>query len=336
MDIRNVDLNLLVVLDALLAERSVTKAAQRLHLSQSATSAALSRLRQVFGDPLLLRTAGGMLPTSRGAELEVPVRSLLSDIERMVLTGQEFHPATTAATFTISASDYVEFTMLPRLIDFLEASSPSSRLAVRPMDFEAIGRQLESGETDIALMSTANAPPDVRSRPLYFERFVLIARRDHPAVAASIDLDTYCSLDHVMVSPRGGGFTGAIDEALAQAGRKRRVKLSVPHYLLVPEVVVRTDMMAALPERLALAYADRVRSIEPPFSIRGFTIALVWHERTHRDPAQRWLRESIVQLAARIADSPGGATRSGASRSRTEVASIQSISPVDAYHYNTP
>ncbi|MSQ21051.1 MAG: LysR family transcriptional regulator [Betaproteobacteria bacterium] len=287
MDNRSVDLNLLVVLDALLAERSVTKASQRLHLSQSATIAALSRLRQVFDDPLLLRTAGGMLPTSRGTELELPVRSLLGDIERMVLAGHEFHPHTTAATFTISASDYVEYTILPRLIDFLEANSPSSRLAVRPMDFEAIGRQLESGETGIALMSTANAPPDVRSRPLYSERFVLIARRDHPTVGHYIDIDTYCSLDHVMVSPRGGGFTGAIDGALAQAGQKRRVKLSVPHYLLVPEVVVRTNMIAALPERLALAYADRVHSIEPPFPIREFTIALVWHERTHRDPAQR-------------------------------------------------
>jgi DNA-binding transcriptional LysR family regulator len=326
MDIRSVDLNLLVVLDALLAERSVTKASQRLHLSQSATSAALSRLRQVFDDPLLLRTAGGMLPTSRGAELELPVRSLLGEIERVVLAGQEFHPRTTAATFTISASDYVEYTILPRLIDYLEANSPSSRLAVRPMDFEAIGRQLEAGESDIALMSTANAPPDVRSRPLYSERFVLIARRDHPTVGDSIDIETYCSLDHVMVSPRGGGFTGAIDEALAQAGQKRRVKLSVPHYLLVPEVVVRTNMMAALPERLALAYADRVRSIEPPFSIREFTIALVWHERTHRDPAQRWLRESIVQLATRIEDPRRSTIKPDAERHRSNKLTSDSTS----------
>jgi len=301
MDIRSVDLNLLVVLDALLAERSVTRAAERLHLSQSATSAALARLRHVFGDPLLLRTAGGMLPSSRGSELEMPVRTLLADVERIVQSGQDFNPGTSATTFTISASDYVEFTILPRLIDFLEENSPSSRLAVRPMDFEAIGRQLEMGETDIALLSTANAPPDVRARPLYSERWVLIVRRDHPIVGEAIDLDTYCALDHVMVSPRGGGFTGAIDEALSQASRKRRVKLSVPHYLLVPEVVMRTDMMAALPERLAKAHEDRIRIVEPPFSIRGFTIALVWHERTHRDPAQHWLRQSIVQLASRIA-----------------------------------
>ncbi len=336
MDIRNVDLNLLVVLDALLAERSVTRAAQRLHLSQSATSAALSRLRQVLGDPLLLRTAGGMLPTRRGTELALPVRTLLGDIERMVLAGQEFHPQTTAATFTIAASDYVEFTILPRLIDFLEATSPSSRLAVRPRDFEAIGRQLEAGETDIALMSTANAPPDVRSRPLYSERFVLVVRRDHPTVRDSIDLDSYCSLDHVMVSALGGGFTGAIDEALALAGRKRRVKLSVPHYLLVPEVVVRTDMMAALPERLALAYADRVRAIEPPFPIREFTIALVWHERTHRDPAQRWLRESIVQLAAGIENPRVGAGRLGTERGLAKIHPIESTRPDGATHYNTP
>ncbi len=335
MDIRSIDLNLLVVLDALLAERSVTKAAQRLHLSQSATSAALSRLRQVLGDPLLLRAVGGMLPTRRGSELELPVRALLGDIERMVMAGQEFHPGTTAATFTIAASDYVEFTILPRLIDFLEASSPSSRLAVRPRDFEAIGRQLETGETDIALMSTANAPPDVRSRPLYAERFVLVVRRDHPTVGDSIDLDAYCALDHVMVSAQGGGFTGAIDEALALAGRKRKVKLSVPHYLLVPEVVVRTNMMAALPERLALAYADRVRAIEPPFSIRGFTIALVWHERTHRDPAQRWLRDSIVQLAAGLETPRDGAGLIGTERTGAHTLPVDSTRSDTATLYNT-
>jgi DNA-binding transcriptional LysR family regulator len=300
MDIRNVDLNLLVVLDALLAERSVTRAAQRLHLSQSATSAALARLRQVFADPLLLRTAGGMLPTSRGTALESPVRAWITEVERLVKATQTFRPSTESATFTLSASDYVEFTMLPQLIDFLETSSPGSRLAVRPMDFEAIGRQLEAGETDLALMSTANAPPDVRSRPLYTERFVIVVRRDHPRVRKAVDLDTYCALDHVMVSARGGGFTGAIDEALAQVGHQRRVKLSVPHYLLVPQVVMSTDMVGALPERLARAYAERLRIVEPPIPIRGFTIAQVWHERKHRDPSQQWLRESIAKLAERM------------------------------------
>lgn len=304
MDIRNVDLNLLVVLDALLSERSVTRAAQRLHLSQSATSAALARLRDVFGDPLLLRTAGGMLPTSRGAELELPVRTWVAEIERMVQATRKFNPRSSATTFTISASDYVEFTVLPRLIDFLEANSPSSRLAVKPMEIEAIGRQLEVGEIDLALMSTANAPPDVRSRPLYAERFVIVARREHPRVRRTLDLDTYCDLDHVMVSARGGGFTGAIDEALAQVGRKRRVKLSVPHYLLVPEVVMRTDMVSALPERLARAYADRLRIVQPPVPVRGFTIAQAWHERTHRDPSQLWLRESVVKLVSRLGRPP--------------------------------
>lgn len=304
MDIRNVDLNLLVVLDALLAERSVTRAAQRLHLSQSATSAALARLRELFGDPLLLRTAGGMLPTSRGAELELPVRAWVADIERMVQATRTFIPRASATTFTISASDYVEFTVLPRLIDFLEAHSPSSRLAVKPMEIEAIGRQLEAGEIDLALMSTANAPPDVRSRPLYTERFVIVARREHPRVRRALDLDTYCDLEHVMVSARGGGFTGAIDEALAQVGRKRRVKLSVPHYLLVPEVVMRTDMISALPERLARAYSDRLRIVQPPVPVRGFTIAQVWHERTHRDPSQQWLRESVVKLVSKLGRLP--------------------------------
>ena len=296
MDIRSVDLNLLVALDALLTERNVTRAASRLSLSQSAMSAALARLRSVFADPLLLRTAGGMLPTSKGQELAAPVKQLLADIGRIVQQAGAFDPATAQLTFTIAASDYVEYAILPQLVDYLEANAPLARLAVRPMDFGAVGRQLEAGEVDLGILGAGFAPPNARSRPLFLERFVCVVRRDHPEVKDRLTLDEFCALEHLLVSPSGRSFSAQTDDVLAALGRGRRIRLSVPHFLLVPEILVRSDMIAVLPERLARGYRDRFRIIELPFEMPPFTIAEVWHERTHRAPALVWLRQVLAEL----------------------------------------
>jgi DNA-binding transcriptional LysR family regulator len=294
--LRTLDLNLLVALDTLLAERNVTRAAARLNLSQSAMSATLGRLRRVFGDPLLLRTSGGMLPTSKALELAAPLRQVLGEISRLIRGRGAFDPAAAEVTFTIAASDYVEFAILPRLVDFLEARSPRARLAVRPMDFAAVGRQLESGEVDLGILGAAFAPPNMRSRPLFQERFVCVVRREHPRVRERLTLDDFCDLDHVLVSPSGGGFTAPADDALAAIGRGRRVRLSVPHFLLVPEILKRSDMLVVLPERLARGYGERFGVFDLPFELAPFTLVAIWHERTHRDPALAWLRQSLVDL----------------------------------------
>ncbi len=296
MDIHAVDLNLLVALDALLAERNVTRAAARVGLSQSAMSAALARLRQTFGDPLLLRTARGMLPTTRGRDLAAPTKQVLAEIGRLIAPAGTFDPASARQTFVIAASDYVEYAILPQLVDHLECNAPASRLAVRASDLASIGRQLESGEVDLAVINPRHAPPEVHSRPLYLERFMCVVRAGHPRVGATIVLDEFCALKHVMVSPRGGSFSTQIDDVLATLGRNRDVRLSVPHFLLVPEIISRSEMIAVLPERLARGYAGRLKVIELPFEIAPFTIAAIWHERTHRDPAQAWLREALANL----------------------------------------
>jgi len=301
MDLRSLDLNLLVALDALLTERNVTRAAARLHLSQSAMSAALARLRDTFADPLLLRTARGMMPTLRGAQLAGPVKQVLAEIERLVSANAEFDPRTAQETFRIAASDYVEFAILPQLVDHLEAHAPACRLAVRAMDFATVGQQLEAGEVDLAVLAVQNAPQEMRSRPLYNERFVCVVRKEHPVAAGlgmrdRLPIDVFCSLDHVLVSPRGAAFTAQTDEGLAAIGRRRNVRLAVPHFLLVPEILSRSDMIAVLPERLARGYQSRLAVMEMPIDMAPFTIAAVWHERSHRGPAQAWLREALANL----------------------------------------
>jgi DNA-binding transcriptional LysR family regulator len=314
VDIRSIDLNLLVALDALLGERSVTRAAARLSLSQSAMSATLARLRRLFGDPLLLRTAGGMLPTSKAQELAAPVKQVLADIGRLVQQPGAFDAAAARVTFTIAASDYVEYAILPRLVDYLETNAPLARLAVRAMDFGAIGRQLETGEVDLGILGAGFAPASARSRPLFRERFVGVVRRDHPRIRERLSLEEFCTLEHLLVAPSGGGFTAQTDDALAAIGRSRQVRLSVPHFLLVPEILVRSDMIAVLPERLARGYRDRFRIFELPLEMSPFALVEVWHERTHRDPALVWLRQALSDLT-REETAPAAARRAGGAQS---------------------
>ncbi|MBI5909959.1 MAG: LysR family transcriptional regulator [Betaproteobacteria bacterium] len=297
MDIRNVDLNLLVALDALLAERSVSRAAARLHLSQPATSALLARLRELFGDPLLLRSARGMLPTPRALELLGPVKQVLDEIDAIVRPRTAFDPASAVHTFTLSASDYVEYALLPTLVDFLEREAPGVRLAVRPLDLQTVAKQMEIGEVDLCITGLQNAPEGLHQQALYTERIVSVVRRRHPGVGVRLTLEKFCSLEHILVSVRGSGFSARIDDALAKLGRKRRARLAVPHFLLVPEIVARSDMISALPERLARGYANKLRIFEPPLAIEGFTVGQIWHERNQREPAQLWLREKLLALA---------------------------------------
>lgn len=297
MDIRNIDLNLLVALDALLAERSVSRAAVRLHLSQPAASALLARLRELFGDPLLLRSARGMLPTPRALELLGPVRQVLDEIEAIVQPRAAFDPASASLMFTLSASDYVEYALLPKLVDYLEHKAPGVRLEVRSLDLQLVAMQMESGEVDLCITGLQNAAPGLHLRPLYTERLVSVVRRDHPGVGARLTLDKFCSLGHIQVSVRGSGFSTRIDAALAALGRKRHARLAVPHFLLVPEIVARSDMISALPERLARGYAKQLRILEPPVELEKFTVGEMWHERNERDPAQQWLRDVLVELA---------------------------------------
>ena len=299
MDIRNIDLNLLVALDALLAERNVSRAAVRLHLSQPAASALLARLRELFGDPLLLRSARGMLPTPRALELLGPVRRVLDEIDAIVQPRAAFDAASAEHTFHLSSSDYVEYALVPKLVDYLERNAPGVRLEVTPLDLPLVAKQMESGDVDLCITGLQNAPAGLHARPLYVERIVSVVRRNHPGVGDQLTLDMFCNLEHIRVSVPGSGFSTQIDAALAAVGKKRSVRLAVPHFLLVPEILARSDMISALPERLAQGYAKKLRIFEPPVDLEGFTVGEVWHERNQRDPAQQWLRDVLLELARR-------------------------------------
>jgi len=281
MDIRNVDLNLLVALDALLAERSVSRAAVRLHLSQPAASALLARLRELFGDPLLLRSARGMLPTPRALELLGPVRQVLDEIDAIVQPRAAFAAATAEHSFTLSASDYVEYALLPKLVDYLEHKAPGVRLEVRPLDLPLVAKQMESGDVDLCITGLQNAPAGLHARPLYTERIVSVVRRDHPGAGARLTLDKFCSLEHIRVSVPGSGFSARIDAALAALGRKRHVRLAVPHFLMVPEIVARSERSRSVTEvRRSSARVNAMRLPSRSTEKRAFSRLLMYSVST--------------------------------------------------------
>jgi DNA-binding transcriptional LysR family regulator len=296
MDSRKVDLNLLVALDALLAERNVTRAARRLGLSQPALSAQLARLRDLFGDPLFLPAQRGLTPTARAIELEAPVHRALDQVRDVLAQGRGFDPATADLTVAIACSDYVQVAAIAPLALDLRVTAPKLRLAIRQLDGNLLGQQMEAGLVDLAVMTPSTAPPALRTRLLFHERYVTIARQRHPGVKGRLTLDDFVALEHVVVSPRGGGFGGPVDTALGKLGRKRRIVVSAASFLFVPELVARSDLIATVPERLVRERAKRLQVLEPPLPVEGFTIGLVWHERTHRHPAHRWVRERVHML----------------------------------------
>jgi DNA-binding transcriptional LysR family regulator len=269
-----------------------------LNLSQPALSARLARLRDELGDPLLIPAQRGMVLTQRAVELRQPLHEALEGVRRVVADGMPSDPATMEATLVIAASDYVQYALLSRFSVALRTEAPRVRIAWRALDVLAVATQLERGEVDLVLASPDHAPAAMRQRQLFREDYVVIARQGHPAVQGRLSLDVFCALEHIVVSPQGGGFSGPADAALEAIGHRRIVALSTSGFLIVPEVVSRSDMIALIPRRIADGWSDQVQVMEPPLTIPGFTIASVWHDRTTNHPAQRWLRERLMTLAA--------------------------------------
>nr|WP_180205573.1 LysR family transcriptional regulator [Pseudomonas sp. SbOxS1]NYU05698.1 LysR family transcriptional regulator [Pseudomonas sp. SbOxS1] len=301
-DIRHLDFNLLKALDALLDERSVTRAAERLALTQPAVSGMLTRLRDSFDDPLFVRAQRGIVPTLRAQQLAMPVKQLLSDIEH-ILQPQAFEPATASMTLTIASTDYALRAVVVPFLSALRVQAPNIRVAVQPVDNQHLLSQLDRGDVDWALVTPESTAAGLHTSKLFDERYVCVMRADHPdAVGEALSLDRFCALDHVLVSSSGGAFQGVTDQALARIGRSRRVIVSVTSFLVLPEILAASDLIAVVPRRLA-SHSNGLVTLEPPVDIPGFSKNLTWHERTHHDPGQKWLRSLLIETAGRSTDS---------------------------------
>jgi len=298
MNIRPADLPLLMSLNALLEESNVTRAAARLHLSQPALSAQLARLRDMFGDPLLVpsETGRGMVPTSKGSSLKGPLRAALQQLNQAISEEGEFDPHTTSRCFTIAANDNA-ISMFG--LDFIRNTERSGfhgiKIAFCLPDPETIVARMERDEVDLLLATVRIIPNALKTRSLSTERYHMAQRKGHPRGQHPPSLDAYCELKHVLVSTTGG-FESFIDTQLADAGRQRSVTVSVPHYDLVPSIVATTDYVCTLPIRFLKRFEDQIDIFPLPLTLPDFSIAQAWHPRSEADSGNRWLRDQLSRL----------------------------------------
>jgi DNA-binding transcriptional LysR family regulator len=297
-----VDLNLLPLLDALLTERHVTRAAETVGLSQPAASRALGRLRRLFDDPLLVRSGGGLALTPRAEALRDPVRRALGLVQGAIDTPSGFDPASTRRTARLMSDDYSELVLLPGLLDRLTRSAPGIDLWAHPPQGGST-QPLVDGEADFLVMPLREGErlaPGVRAEPLYSDRFVCMVKRGHP-LAKRPTLERFLSARHAFIAPRSRRG-GPVDDALAARGKERHIALAVPHFLVMPFLVASSDLVLTLGERIARRYATFLPVVlfEPPLSLRGFTIGLYWHEKDANDPALAWLRDQFADVARNL------------------------------------
>lgn len=298
MKLADIDLNLLTAFEALAAERHVTRAARRLGVSQPAMSDALRRLRKLFGDELFVRAAGAMQPTPRALALSSALAPVLAELRRAMGDQVAFNPDATVKAFTLASTDYTSLVLLPPLIARLRHAAPGIDLHVTGYEKAALGPMLDRGEIDLAVGVFARPPEQVVRTALFEERFVGVARADHPALAGgAIPLAAFASLPHALVSVNADR-RGAIDDRLQALGLTRRVALVVPYMLLLPRVLAESDLIAVLPRRAAGAIADpRLTTFELPLTTDTWTVDLLWNPAARTDRATAWLRALIVETA---------------------------------------
>lgn len=292
MRLAGIDLNLLVTLDALLAAQSVTRAAKQLGRTQPAVSHALGRLRALLGDDLLVRTPRGMQPTPRGHALRPAVRAALEAAEAVLQEAPAFDPARAERAFAVAMTDQASFLLLPPLAARLAREAPGVRIDVRPGPLPTVFDEL-----DLAIGVFRDRPAGVHDEPLFREEFACVIRRGSAAARGRFDLRRYLALPHLLVAPRG--LPGSpLDDALAREGQRRRVVLTVPHFLVAPHVIATTDLVWTAPAALARGFPHLPLALrEPPLRIEGFTVSMRWHARLDRDPGLAWLRGMLRAVA---------------------------------------
>ncbi|MBW8727979.1 MAG: LysR family transcriptional regulator [Inquilinus limosus] len=305
VDLTRVDLNLLKLLDALLRDRSVTRAGQRLGLSQPAASRALGRLRRLLADRLVVRTSQGLEPTPRAVALAEPVARLLEGA-RAIVAPAAFDPATARGKIVIGSVDYMTLLVMPPLVSRLSRLAPGLDLEIPAL----VGNHVEliaRDAADLALGIYDDLPAGFFRRLLYDEDLVCVVRQGHPVAEGHLTLERFVALSHLALVVTGRG-EAPVDIALARLGLSRRVAMRLPHFLVAPMLVAGSDMVLSLPRRLARVAATMVplAVLELPLQLDPFPMSMIWHERRQDDPAHAWLRRQVVE-AVRESDQPADA-----------------------------
>lgn len=296
MNISTFDLNLLRVLDALLRERNVSRAAERLSLSQPAVSNALNRLRDLLDDPLLVRVGRSMQPTPRALALEAPIRDALQRIEQSLSGDAPFDPTSSRQRFRIAVTDYVELILMPRLLNLLAERAPGLRIDIQHLSPSLPAEALDKGELDLVLGRFEQVPGRFQRQQWVSETLQLVAHRGHPQLAGGLDLPRFLGLRHLWV--HGGQTRGMVDQWLGEQGLVRNIVYTTPNYLQAAHIVASSELVAVLPSRLARYFAGLLplQLHALPFEVGPFHLDIVSLGLRQRDAALQWLVEQIVAL----------------------------------------
>lgn len=302
INLSSIDLNLLVAFEALFEERSVTAAAQRLYLGQPAMSAALGRLRSLFQDELFIRIGREMQPTARAMEIAPSISIALQQIRQTLEASQEFDPATSKRTFAIGSSDYTSYVVVPKLLEVCRQTAPDINFRLIGFDKSCVGEMLEQQEIDLALGVFQEPPRQTIQIPLFKEHFVGICRRGHPAISQQfITAETFAQLPHALFTLRRDEV-GELDKLLAQYNLQRRIVLTTPHLLILPAVISSSDLVTAIPSRVATSFAsqDTLEIFELPLETEPWMISMLWSKLADRDRANLWLRHLLKSVCEEI------------------------------------
>lgn len=295
MQLQRIDLNLLVVLDAIYGEGGITRAAAKLHLTQPAISHALGRLRQMFGDPLFVREGRSMIPTPLARRLIEPLRRSLRGLETALNEVERFDAPSSDRHFTIGLRDVLESTVLPPLMHGIRKQAPGVSIAAVGFDRQRLEAELSAGSLDLAMDVLQPHGSSVRHQRVGLDRLVVVARKNHPQARTALDLKTYLRLGHVVVSSRRSGL-GLEDVELSRRGLQRSVRLRCQHYFAACRVVAQTDLILTMPETYAGVaneqYGNRILAL--PFQPPPLDAYLYWHVNAEDEPANRWLREQLL------------------------------------------
>lgn len=305
-NLEKLDLNLLLVFEALMKERNVTAAAANLGLTQPTLSHALNRLRHTCDDPLFVRTPKGMQPTAYALSIDMPISSALDLIRRSLAPAGEFDPANSTRVFRIVMTDIGVTTFLPPLVSKLRQQAPKIRIEVSVVPVDQYRETLQSGDVDLAV---GQMPPIVSGfyqQRLIEDRYVVMAARNHPRMADSLTVESYMREAHLRVMLPGRPLS-VIDQVLQDMGLEREVAVTVPHYAAVAPLVCASELLATVPSRVfdAMSQAGPVQKLILPFDAPSIVVRQFWHERNHGDPGLMWLRQTIHDLLAPTAQASG-------------------------------
>lgn len=303
MLLRNIDLNLLVVLDALLTEKHVTRTGVRLHLSQPAISHSLNKLRVLLDDPLLIRQGNEVVLSVMAQNLQAPLKAILGQVETLLGQSIDFVPAESQRTFRLAMSDYGAALVLPTLLRHLRVDAPGIDLAVNYASRPAMIAGVQDGEIDLALGVFPQLPEQLHRETLFEETFVCALDPASLAPGETLSLETYLSRPHVLVASGESGMAAEVDAALAALGQARRIAVRLPHWTVAPDVLPGTDLILtvarrALQGRVLHGLAQGVAHYAPPFAIAPFAFESIRHRRTDGDAGIAWLRAAIAAATA--------------------------------------